>query len=122
MDPIAAMAKRLGMQEKFQLPVASQSFGTVPSPAWKEKKYGQPWALYDTVNATIGQGYMLANPLQLAVMATRLATGRQVMPRARAYRCQPERHPGDRRRRETDRMFARERLEWARCSERLRYS
>ena len=81
MDPIAVMAKRLGMQEKFQLPVSSQSFGTVPSPAWKEKKYGQPWALYDTVNATIGQGYMLANPLQLAVMATRIATGRQIMPR-----------------------------------------
>ncbi|MDP3673610.1 MAG: penicillin-binding protein 2 [Novosphingobium sp.] len=81
MDPIAVMAKRLGMQEKFELPVSSQSFGTVPSPAWKEKKYGQPWALYDTVNATIGQGYMLANPLQLAVMATRLATGSQVMPR-----------------------------------------
>ena len=81
MDPIAVMAKRLGMQEKFDLPVSSQSFGTVPSPAWKEKKYGQPWALYDTVNATIGQGYMLANPLQLAVMATRLATGNEVMPR-----------------------------------------
>ena len=81
MDPIAVMAKRLGMQEKFDLPISSQSFGTVPSPAWKEKKYGQPWALYDTVNATIGQGYMLANPLQLAVMATRLATGNAVMPR-----------------------------------------
>ena len=81
MDPIAVMAKRLGMQEKFDLPVSSQSFGTVPSPAWKEKKYGQPWALYDTVNATIGQGYMLANPLQLAVMATRIATGKQIMPR-----------------------------------------
>lgn len=93
MDPIAVMAKRLGMQEKFDLPVSSQSFGTVPSPAWKEKKYGQPWALYDTVNATIGQGYMLANPLQLAVMATRLATGGKVMPRMlldkRAPRPQP---------------------------------
>ena len=89
MDPIAVMAKRLGMQEKFNLPVASQSFGTVPSPAWKEKKYGQPWALYDTVNATIGQGYMLANPLQLAVMATRLATGNQVMPRMVLNRSAP---------------------------------
>jgi len=81
MDPIAVMAKRLGMQEKFVLPVASQSFGTVPSPAWKQKKYDQPWASYDTVNATIGQGYMLANPLQLAVMAGRIATGNRLMPR-----------------------------------------
>ena len=81
MDPIAAMARRCGMGETFELPVASQFFGTVPDPAWKQKKYGQPWASFDTVNATIGQGYMLANPLQLAVMAARIASGRHVEPR-----------------------------------------
>jgi penicillin-binding protein 2 len=81
MDVIAPMAKRLGMGEEFPLPVASQFYGTVPDPAWKMKKYGQPWQPYDTVNATIGQGYMLANPLQLAVMAARIATGRKLMPR-----------------------------------------
>jgi penicillin-binding protein 2 len=80
MDVIALMAKRLGMGEKFPLEVASQSFGTVPYPAWKLKKYKQPWQISDTVNSTIGQGYMLANPLQLAVMASRLATGKQLMP------------------------------------------
>ena len=81
MDAIAEMAHHVGMQEEFPLPVASQFFGTVPDPAWKLRKYGQPWAPFDTVNATIGQGYMLANPLQLAVMATRIATGDRLMPR-----------------------------------------
>ena len=81
MDVIAPMAKRCGMGQEFPLPVLSQFFGTVPDPAWKQKKYGQPWQPYDTVNATIGQGYMLANPLQLAVMAGRLATGKKLMPR-----------------------------------------
>ena len=81
MDVIAPMAKRCGMGQEFPLPVASQFFGTVPDPAWKLAKYGEPWQPYDTVNATIGQGYMLANPLQLAVMAARLATGNKVMPR-----------------------------------------
>jgi penicillin-binding protein 2 len=81
MDVIAPMAKRLGMGQEFPLPVASQFFGTVPDPAWKLQKYGSPWASFDTVNATIGQGYMLANPLQLAVMASRLATGNKIMPR-----------------------------------------
>jgi penicillin-binding protein 2 len=81
MDVIAPMAKRLGMGQEFPLPVASQFFGTVPDPAWKQQKYGTPWASFDTVNATIGQGYMLANPLQLAVMASRLATGNKIMPR-----------------------------------------
>jgi len=81
MDAIAEMAHECGMQEEFPLPVASQFFGTVPDPAWKLRKYGQPWAPFDTVNATIGQGYMLANPLQLAVMATRIATGDRLLPR-----------------------------------------
>jgi len=81
MNVIAPMARRLGMQQEFPLPVASQFFGTVPDPEWLKRKYGREWQPFDTVNATIGQGYMLANPLQLAVMASRLATGQQIMPR-----------------------------------------
>ena len=80
MDRIASMARRLGMGQKFTLPFPSQSYGTVPDPEWKLKKYNQKWQVYDTVNATIGQGYMLINPLQMAIMAARLATGKQLMP------------------------------------------
>lgn len=80
MDVIADMARRLGLGQKFDLPFPSQSYGTVPDPAWKRKKYDQPWAVYDTVNATIGQGYMLVNPTQMAVMASRLASGRALVP------------------------------------------
>jgi len=80
MDVIADMARRLGLGQKFELPFPSQSYGTVPDPAWKRKKYDQPWAIYDTVNATIGQGYMLVNPTQMAVMASRLASGRALVP------------------------------------------
>lgn len=81
MDVIAPMARRCGMGQTFPLPVMSQFYGTVPDPAWKLEKYGRDWQAFDTVNATIGQGYMLANPLQLGVMAARLATGRQLTPR-----------------------------------------
>ncbi|GGD75399.1 penicillin-binding protein 2 [Croceicoccus mobilis] len=81
MDPIAAMARRLGLGFKFPLPVASQSYGTVPDPAWKLKKYGREWQTFDTVNATIGQGYMLVNPLQQAVQVSRIASGRRLQPR-----------------------------------------
>ncbi|VVT15333.1 penicillin-binding protein 2 [Erythrobacter sp. EC-HK427] len=80
-QPIANACRLYGMQERFDLPVANQFYGTVPDPAWKMEKYGQEWAAFDTVNATIGQGYMLANPLQLAVMAARLATSEKVNPR-----------------------------------------
>jgi penicillin-binding protein 2 len=81
MDPIAVMARRLGLGASFPLPVPGQSYGTVPDPAWKLRKYGKEWATFDTVNATIGQGYMLVNPLQQAVMASRIASGRELMPR-----------------------------------------
>ncbi len=81
MDKIAAMARRLGLGAEYPLPVAGQSYGTVPDPAWKKRKYDKEWAVFDTVNSTIGQGYMLVNPLQQAVMAARIASGRELMPR-----------------------------------------
>jgi len=82
MDPIAQTARALGLGQRFgDLPVPYQYYGTVPDPAWKQRKYNEPWQTYDTVNATIGQGYMLTNPLQLAVMAARIASGRHVKPR-----------------------------------------
>ncbi|WP_417621697.1 penicillin-binding protein 2 [Parasphingorhabdus sp.] len=80
-NPIALMANRLGLGQKYPLPVASQFYGTVPDPAWLRKKYDREWQAYDTVNTTIGQGYMLVNPTQLAVMAARIATGKKVIPR-----------------------------------------
>jgi penicillin-binding protein 2 len=81
MDKIAAMAHRLGLGAEFELPVVGQSYGTVPDPAWKKRKYDKDWAVFDTVNATIGQGYFLVNPLQQAVMAARIASGKILMPR-----------------------------------------
>ncbi len=81
METIAAMARRLGLGQSFPMPYPGQSFGTVPDPAWKQRKYQKEWAIYDTVNATIGQGYMLVNPLQQAVMASRIASGLQLNPR-----------------------------------------
>ncbi len=78
---LAAMARRLGLGEEYPLPVASQRFGTVPDAAWKARKYRQPWTVADTVNTSIGQGYMLVNPLQLAVMAARIGSGTAIVPR-----------------------------------------
>jgi penicillin-binding protein 2 len=84
MERIAAMMKRMGWGHSFPLPFGNQSFGTVPDPAWKLKRYKKEWAIYDTVNATIGQGYTLVNPLQQAVMTSRIASGNILMPRLMA--------------------------------------
>ncbi len=79
-DRIAEMARRLGLGQEFDLPVASQRYGTVPDRGWKQKKYGKPWTEGETLSAAIGQGYVLANPLQLAIMTARLASGRALLP------------------------------------------
>ena len=82
-EKVAQWAHKMGLGEEFDLPVTSQFYGTVPDPAWKQRKYDQAWQPFDTVNASIGQGYYLVNPLQLAVMASRLATGYKVVPHLR---------------------------------------
>jgi penicillin-binding protein 2 len=79
-DAIAPTARMLGLGQKFDLPFTAQRYGTVPDSAWKLKKYGDKWTVADGLNASIGQGYVLANPLQLAVMAARMASGRALRP------------------------------------------
>ena len=79
-DKVAPVARMLGLGEKYRLPFATQRYGTVPDSAWKERKYKTDWTVADSLNASIGQGYVLANPLQLAVMASRIASGRKLVP------------------------------------------
>ncbi|AUM74362.1 penicillin-binding protein 2 [Paracoccus jeotgali] len=80
-DRIAEMARRLGIGVEHDLPMSAIASGIAPDRAWKQDRYGQPWVVGDSLNAAIGQGFVLASPLQLAVMCARVATGRQVVPR-----------------------------------------
>jgi penicillin-binding protein 2 len=80
-DAIADMGRRLGLGQKYDLPLPGQAAGIVPDTAWKQKRYDKPWNTGETLNASIGQGYIIANPLQLAVMTARVASGREVVPR-----------------------------------------
>ncbi|ATG36530.1 penicillin-binding protein 2 [Phaeobacter piscinae] len=80
-DKISAMAKRFGLGVRHDLPMSAVAKGIAPNKEWKSKTYGQDWLVGDTVNSSIGQGYLLASPMQLAVMTARLATGRSVTPR-----------------------------------------
>jgi penicillin-binding protein 2 len=88
-ERFSAMAKRLGLGQRFDLPVVSQSYGTIPDPAWKLRRHRQEWSQSDTLNTAIGQGYVILNPLQLAVMAARVASGREIQPRMLAARHPP---------------------------------
>lgn len=79
MDATKDMAMRLGLGQTYDLGVAGQTAGLVPSPDWKLKKLGYGWRTGDSLNASIGQGFVLATPLQLAVMAARLANGKKAV-------------------------------------------
>ncbi|MAY88009.1 MAG: penicillin-binding protein 2 [Pseudooceanicola sp.] len=80
-DNISAMAQRLGLGVRHDLPMSAVASGLAPDRAWKKRVHNQDWLIGDTANSAIGQGYMLASPLQLAVMTARLATGRAIEPR-----------------------------------------
>ncbi|MEJ6403806.1 penicillin-binding protein 2 [Yoonia sp. 2307UL14-13] len=80
-DRIAEMARKLGLGIKHDLPLSAVAAGLAPDKAWKSEVRNETWRIGDTVNASIGQGYVLASPLQLAIMTARIATGREIKPR-----------------------------------------
>lgn len=79
-DAIAPVAKLLGLGQEFDLPGTAQRYGTIPDAAWKMRRYKQEWSAADSLNASIGQGYVSVSPLQLAVMTSRIASGRNLTP------------------------------------------
>lgn len=80
-DNIAAMARRLGLGTRHDIAMSAVAQGLAPDREWKRAVHDESWRVGDTVNASIGQGYVLASPLQLAVMTARLATGLEISPR-----------------------------------------
>ena len=80
-DKISAMARRFGLGVRHDLPLSAVDEGLAPDKEWKATVRGEDWRIGDTVNASIGQGYVLASPLQLAIMSARIATGRTITPR-----------------------------------------
>ncbi|MBR3930824.1 MAG: penicillin-binding protein 2 [Alphaproteobacteria bacterium] len=81
-DAIKDMAVRLGFTEKFMDDILTREMGGVmPDRYWKEKNIGYRWVHGDTVISGIGQGFILANCLQLAVMTARATSNRRVIPR-----------------------------------------
>ncbi len=74
-DKICDMARLMGMSQKLDIDLPNEKAGLVPNREWKQKNYKEAWQPGETLVAAIGQGYMLATPLQLAVLAARIASG-----------------------------------------------
>jgi penicillin-binding protein 2 len=80
-EALAPVCRQLGFGTKFDLPVVSQNYGTIPDAPWKLRRFDQEWGQADTLNTAIGQGFVIVNPLQLAMSAARIASGRDLQPR-----------------------------------------
>lgn len=74
-DRIAAMCHRMGLGQPVGFPTGSERSGLIPDREWKRKRFGTDWYNGETVICSIGQGYVLATPLQLATMMATVANG-----------------------------------------------
>ncbi len=74
-EKIVAMAKKFGYGEKFDISLSGVKAGLLPNEDWKQKVFKEPWVKGDTLNTAIGQGNVLASPLQMAIITARIANG-----------------------------------------------
>ena len=74
-DKITAMARKFGYEQAFTADLQEIKPHKLPSDEWKRKVYHQPWVGGDTLNSAIGQGFVLASPIQIAVATARICNG-----------------------------------------------
>ena len=80
-DKISKVAKDFGLGQIYPVKITNQKKGIVPSKKWKKENLNENWYGGETLITAIGQGYVLATPLQLAVMTSRIASGgKQIVP------------------------------------------
>ncbi|MBN2145504.1 MAG: penicillin-binding protein 2, partial [Candidatus Aureabacteria bacterium] len=77
-NPIKDMSIKFGLGAKTRIPLLGEKEGLVPSPEWKQKqmkdRYAKKWNLGDTINISIGQGYLLVTPIQMACLTAAIAS------------------------------------------------
>jgi penicillin-binding protein 2 len=82
LDPtiLPTVARAFGLGQPTGVQGLNDQPGTVPDPTWKRQQIGEPWTSGDGVNLAIGQGYLLATPLQMANAYAALARGGALLP------------------------------------------
>lgn len=74
-DKIAEVADRLGFGRQTGIDLVGEKSALLPSRRWKEEKRKDSWRIGDTVNLSIGQGFLNATPIQMAKMVAEIANG-----------------------------------------------
>lgn len=80
MNNIAKVVEQMGFGRPTGIDLPLEYSGIVPSPAWKMKRYNQPWFIGDTIVSSIGQGSFAVTPLQVARYTALLASGTLPVP------------------------------------------
>ena len=84
-DRLSDYSKQFGLAEKTGIDLGGEDIGSVPSPAWKAKRFHKlgpafdQWYGGDTLHMSIGQGDVLTTPLQMARVAATFANGGNVL-------------------------------------------
>jgi penicillin-binding protein 2 len=78
-DNIGRYAHALGYGNQLGIDLPAESAGLIPTREWKRRTQGENWSTGDTYNATTGQGYVLATPLQVLNAISTIANGGRVM-------------------------------------------
>jgi penicillin-binding protein 2 len=78
-DRLRHYCSAMGLGKRTGLDLPGEATGHLPSPKWKLKFVGEKWFEGDTVNMSIGQGFLLTTPLQMAVVTASVANGGQIV-------------------------------------------
>ena len=78
-DKIAEVAEDFGLGQIFDISMPNQKKGIVPSKKWKKTTLGESWYAGETLISGIGQGFLLTNPFQLAVMTSIIASNGKIV-------------------------------------------
>jgi len=77
-DRIDDYSKRFGLGQITGVDLPGEIAGLVPTPKWKERTLNYPWLGGDTVNTSIGQGYLQVSPMQMANAVAMVANAGKV--------------------------------------------
>jgi penicillin-binding protein 2 len=78
-ERVGDYARALGYGAPLGVDLIGEEAGLIPNPYWKRINLGESWSLGDTYNATTGQGFVLATPLQVLTSVSTIANGGRVM-------------------------------------------
>ena len=79
-EKIIETARRLGFGEIFNIGLGGESAGLLPTPEWKRENKKEDWRMGDSLNLSIGQGYLTVTPIQIATAVARIAGGKEIRP------------------------------------------